>query len=63
MAAIPRAMVEGHRVDDTVGLHGRLADDGGDAGHGFVSSWVVGGDELVVGGQSHLRDRSLLTTN
>jgi hypothetical protein len=31
-------MIEGHRVDDTVGLHGRLADDGGDAGHGFVSS-------------------------
>jgi hypothetical protein len=38
MAAVPCAMIEGHRVDDTVGLHGRLADDGGDAGHGFVSS-------------------------
>jgi hypothetical protein len=30
-------MVEGNRGDDAVGLHGRLADDGGDAGHGFVS--------------------------
>ncbi len=41
MPAISRLMVEGHRVDDTVGLHGGLADDGGDAGHGFsqFSAW------------------------
>jgi hypothetical protein len=30
-------VVEGDGVDDAVGLHGGLADDGGDAGHGFVS--------------------------
>jgi hypothetical protein len=28
-------VVEGDRGDDTVGLHGGLADDGGDAGHGL----------------------------
>jgi hypothetical protein len=38
VAAVSRLMIEGHRVDDTVGLHGGLADDGGDAGHGFVST-------------------------
>ena len=37
VAAVPRAMVENHRVDDTVGLHGGLADDGGDAEHDIVS--------------------------
>jgi hypothetical protein len=37
LPAVSRLMVECHRVDDTVGLHGGLADDGGDAGHGFVS--------------------------
>jgi hypothetical protein len=42
LPAVSRLMVEGHRVDDTVGLHGGLADDGGDAGHGFVSGqgWI-----------------------
>jgi hypothetical protein len=60
MAAVPCAMVEGHRVDDTVGLHGRFADDGGDAGHGFISS-VVGCSVLVV--SRMMRDRSLVTTN
>ncbi len=34
---VSRLMVEGHRVDDTVGLYGGLANDSGDAGHGFVS--------------------------
>ena len=38
MAAVPRLVIQGQGVDDTVGLHGRLADDGGNAGHGFVSS-------------------------
>jgi hypothetical protein len=37
LPAVPGLMIEGHRIDDTVGLHGGLADDGGDAGHGFVS--------------------------
>jgi hypothetical protein len=37
LAAIARLMVERDRVHDTVGLHGGLADDGGNAGHGFVS--------------------------
>jgi len=37
MAAVPGRVVEGDRVDDAVGLHGGLADDGGDAGHGLVS--------------------------
>jgi hypothetical protein len=34
-------MIEGHRVDDAVGLDGRLTDDGGNAGHGFsrVRGW------------------------
>jgi hypothetical protein len=30
-------VIESDRVDHTVGLYGGLADDGGDAGHGFVS--------------------------
>jgi hypothetical protein len=37
MAAVSRRVVEGDGVDDAVGLHGGLADDGGDAGHGLVS--------------------------
>ncbi len=37
MALAPRRMVERDRVDHAVGLHGGLADDGGDAGHGVVS--------------------------
>jgi hypothetical protein len=37
VAAVAGLVVEGDRIDDTVGLHGGLADDGGDAGHGFVS--------------------------
>jgi hypothetical protein len=37
VAAVPRPVIEGHRIDDTVGFHGGLADDGGNAGHGFVS--------------------------
>jgi|GEM_PF-5267734 len=37
MAAVSRRVIEGDGVDDTVGLHGGLADNGGDAGHGFVS--------------------------
>jgi hypothetical protein len=41
MAAVPRPVIESHRIDDTAGFHGGLADDGGNAGHGFVSS-VVG---------------------
>ena len=41
MAAVPRPVIEGHRIHDTAGFHGGLADDGGNAGHGFVSS-VVG---------------------
>jgi hypothetical protein len=38
MAAVAGFMVEGNRIDDTIGLHGGLADDGGDAGHGLVSA-------------------------
>jgi len=38
VAAVPRLVIQGQRVDDTLGFHGRLADDGGNAGHGFVSS-------------------------
>ena len=34
VAPVARRMVERERVDDAVGLHGGLADDGGDAGHG-----------------------------
>ena len=37
LPAAPRLVIEGHRVNDTVGLHGGLADNGGDAGHGFIS--------------------------
>ena len=37
MAAVSRRVVESDGVDNAVGLHGGLADDGGDAGHGFVS--------------------------
>lgn len=37
LAAIAGLVVEHHRIDDTVGLYGGLADDGGDAGHGLVS--------------------------
>lgn len=42
--AAPR-MIEGDRIDDAIGLHGGLADDGGDAGHGMSrqklqSEWV-----------------------
>ena len=39
LAAVARLVVESDRVHDTVGLHGGLADDGGNAGHGFVSEW------------------------
>jgi hypothetical protein len=35
LTATARRMIERHRIDDTVGLHGGLTDDGGDAGHGF----------------------------
>ena len=35
--AVPRLVIEDYRVHDTVWLHGGLADDGGDAGHGLVS--------------------------
>jgi hypothetical protein len=34
MALAPRRMIEGDRIDHAIGLHGGLADDGGDAGHG-----------------------------
>ena len=51
LPAAPRLMIEGHRVDDTVGLHGGLADDGGDAGHGFVSG------ELLRSGLDRKRNR------
>ena len=34
VAAVAGRMVERDGVDDAVGLHGGLADDGGDAGHG-----------------------------
>ena len=37
MTAVSRRVIEGDGVDDAVGLHGGFADDGGDAGHGFVS--------------------------
>jgi hypothetical protein len=37
LAAVARLVIESDRVDHTVGLYGGLADDGGDAGHGFVS--------------------------
>lgn len=37
MTAVAGLMVERHCIDDTVGLHGGLADDGGNAGHGSVS--------------------------
>jgi hypothetical protein len=37
VAAAAASVVENHRIDDTVGLHGGLADNGGDAGHGVVS--------------------------
>ena len=37
VAAGAGLMVERDDVDDAVGLHGGLADDGGDAGHGTVS--------------------------
>jgi len=37
VAAVAGLMVERDDVDDAVGLHGGLADDGGDAGHGTVS--------------------------
>jgi hypothetical protein len=37
LTAVARLMVERHRIDDTVGLHGGLADDSGNAGHVFVS--------------------------
>ncbi|SCX95857.1 hypothetical protein SAMN02927923_00402 [Microvirga guangxiensis] len=42
LPAAPRLMVEDHRVDDTVCLYGGLANDSGDAGHGFVSGqcWI-----------------------
>jgi len=38
LTAVAGRMVERDRVDDAVGFHGGLADDGGDAGHGFVSA-------------------------
>lgn len=34
LTAAAGRMIEGDRIDDTVGLHGGLADDGGNAGHG-----------------------------
>jgi hypothetical protein len=37
LTSVAGLVVEGDRVDDAVGLHGGLADDGGDAGHGLVS--------------------------
>jgi hypothetical protein len=37
LAAVAGLVIEGDRVDDAVGLHGGLADDGGDAGHGLIS--------------------------
>ncbi len=37
LAAVARLVIESDRVDHTVGLDGGLADNGGDAGHGFVS--------------------------
>jgi hypothetical protein len=37
LAAVAGLVIEGDRVGDAVGLHGGLADDGGDAGHGLVS--------------------------
>jgi len=43
LTAAARSMVEDHRIDDSVGLHGGFADDGGNAGHGSVSKRVTGG--------------------
>jgi len=37
LTAVACLVIEGDRIDDAVGLHGGLADDGGDAGHGLVS--------------------------
>jgi hypothetical protein len=37
LAAVAGFVIEGDRIDDTVGLYGGLADDGGGTGHGFVS--------------------------
>jgi hypothetical protein len=37
LTTVARLVVEGHRIDDTISLHGGLADNGGNAGHGFVS--------------------------
>jgi hypothetical protein len=41
-------MIEGDRIDHAVGLDGGLADDGGDAGHDFVS-WRRVGVGLKIG--------------
>ena len=42
MAAVARCMVEGDRVDHALRLHGRLADDGGGAGHGVSrEKWTL----------------------
>lgn len=35
LAAIARGVLKGDRIDDAVGFHGGLANDGGDAGHGL----------------------------
>lgn len=60
LPAFSRLMVEGHRVDDTVGLHGRLADDGGDAGHGFISGECGIGVRLRrLAAEAHAADKVL----
>ncbi len=37
LTAVAGRVIERDRIDHAVGFHGGLADDGGDAGHGFVS--------------------------
>jgi hypothetical protein len=37
LTAVASRVIERDRIDHAVGFHGGLADDGGDAGHGFVS--------------------------
>ena len=37
LTAVASRMIERDRIDHAVGFHGRFTDDGGDAGHGFVS--------------------------
>jgi hypothetical protein len=44
VAARAGSVTEGHRIDDAVGFHGGLADDGNGAGHGGLGSGKRAGD-------------------